>query len=227
MRTELADIHARLATWREQGADRVDPLRFALMAAMAQRAVRHDGVLRQRLDARLQELAEAYAGLLADPPGARPPRRADESPLKQLLAWLADAPRLDAVPQAAPMEPAGEEAPMADIAPMPVLDEFRQLWSRIRIDSLLRQCLDSLPEDAGPLHSRVLAYRAMTLMRDISPGYLQHFIAYADVLTWMEQLGGRAAIGSDVDGAAGVRKPARAGGGRRKGQPANPSPGQP
>ena len=73
---------------------------------------------------------------------------------------------------------------------MPLLDEFQQLWSRIRIDSLLRQCLDSLPEDAGPLHSSVLSYRAMALMGEVCPDYLQHFVAYTDVLTWLEQLDG-------------------------------------
>ena len=77
-----------------------------------------------------------------------------------------------------------------DTALMPALDEFQQLWSRIRIDSLLRQCLASLPEDAGPLHSSVLTYRAMALMQELSPEYLQHFIAYVDVLTWMEPVSG-------------------------------------
>ncbi|MNO06406.1 hypothetical protein D3C81_2281670 [compost metagenome] len=30
----------------------------------------------------------------------------------------------------------------------------------------------------------------MALMQDISPDYLQHFVAYVDVLTWMDQLSG-------------------------------------
>lgn len=223
MPTELPDVHARLAAWREQGADRIDPVRFALMAALAQRAARHDGVLRQRLDARLHELAEAYAGLLANPPEAKPSRRTDESPLKQLLTQFAAAPRWDAVPQTVPAARASTEAFATLAASMPVLDEFQQLWSRIRIDGLLRQCLDSLPDDAGPLHSRVLTYRAMELMRDVSPAYLQHFIAYADVLTWMEHLGGRAAASDDANASV-ARKPARARGTQRKNQAANPEP---
>lgn len=220
------DVHARLAAWREQGADRIDPLRFALMAAMARRALRHEGLVRKQLDVRLQELADAYAGLLADQPEATLPRHADESPMQQVLAQFANAPRLDGVPQAVSMAHARAETIVADIAPMPALDEFQQLWSRIRIDSLLRQCLDSLPEDAGPLHSRVLAYRAMTLMRDVSPEYLQHFVAYADVLTWMEHAAGKVVASGDADGAAMARKPARAGGSRRK-KPATTPPAQP
>jgi hypothetical protein len=222
MRAEPADVRARLAAWRQQGADRIDPLRFALMAALARRAERHGGALRQRLEARLQELAAAYAERLADPPGTALASGAGESPLRRLLGLFADAPRLAAVPSRAPAAQAAEtggQAPAIDVAPMPVLDEFQQLWSRIRIDSLLRQCLDSLSEDAGPLHSSVLTYRAMALMRDVSPGYLQHFVAYTDVLTWMEQLGDSSGADRDADAAAGARKPVRGGARRKKPAP--------
>lgn len=226
MRAEPAGVHAQLDAWRRQGADRVDPLRFAMMSALAQRALRHDGAVRERLDARLQALADDYAGLLAAPPAAQPPRGTAGSPLQPLLAALADAPRWDAVMPVATARPTGDTTPPSapdDAESMPVLDEFRQLWSRIRIDRLLRECLDALPEDAGPLHSRVLTGRAMAQMREVSPAYLQHFIAYVDVLTWMERLHG----GSDTDDVAGPRKPARAGGGRRKKPPANSLPDQP
>jgi hypothetical protein len=35
-------------------------------------------------------------------------------------------------------------------------------------------------------------------MRDVSPGYLQHFVAYADALSWMEQLGPVAPLAADA-----------------------------
>ena len=220
MAAEAGDVHARLAAWRQQGADRIDPLRFALMSALAQRAARHDGAVRQRLDARLQELADAYATLPPRAHAQESPPGTGDSPLKQLLGQLGSGPWLDAPLPAAATTPVGEpsdNAPIADIAaPMPVLDEFQQLWTRIRIDGLLRQCLDGLPEDAGPLHSSVLTYRAMALMREVCPDYLQHFVAYTDALSWLEQLGGSAAAGSDADGAASPRRPARTGGRRKK-----------
>ena len=202
MRTETTDVHARLDAWREQGLDRRDPLRFAVMSALARRAACHDGAVRQRLDARLQELAEVYAGLLARPPAAQPSRSDDASRVQALLAALAEAPRGDAVAPITVARPASDMpraiAPDA-VASMPVLDEFRALWGRIRIDRLLRQCLEALPEDAGPLHSRVLTGRAMALMREVSPEYLQHFVAYADLLAWLELLQGG---GSGGDAAA-------------------------
>ncbi len=220
MPTEAGDIHARLKDWRRHGADRIDPLRFALMTALAQRAARHDGAVRQRLEARLRELADAYAALPPRPQAMELPRGTGDSLLKPLLDQFGTAPRPDAPVQVAatlPPRETGDATPAADLAaPMPVLDEFQQLWTRIRIDGLLRQCLDGLPEDAGPLHSSVLTYRAMALMREVCPDYLQHFVAYTDALSWLEQLGGSAAAGSDADGAASPRRPARTGGRRKK-----------
>ncbi len=216
MAAEAGDVHARLEAWQQQGADRIDPLRFALMRALARHAARHDGALRQRLDARLQELADAYAAL--PPPTGLPQstHAAGASPLRQLLdrfgqARPAAAPAQAAAPAApAAADDASDAVPVVDLAaPMPVLDEFQQLWTRIRIDGLLRHCLDGLPEDAGPLHSSVLTYRAMALMREVCPDYLQHFVAYTDALSWLEQLGGSAASGGDADGAAAARRPTR------------------
>ncbi len=74
------------------------------------------------------------------------------------------------------------------VSPPVVLEEFRQLWDRIRTESQLRAALAPILDDAGPLHSSALLHRAMRLMADTSPGYLQHFLAYADALTWMERL---------------------------------------
>jgi len=141
------------------------------------------------------------------------PRSVGDSPLKHLLEQFGNGPRVDASlpsPVTAAGGEAGESTPAADIAaPMPVLDEFQQLWTRIRIDGLLRQCLDGLPEDAGPLHSSVLTYRAMALMREVCPDYLQHFVAYTDALSWLEQLCGSTDSGNDTERTAVARKPAR------------------
>ena len=48
----------------------------------------------------------------------------------------------------------------------PSLEEFQQLWGRIRNDSQVRRSMATVPEGAGPLHSSTLLHRAMTLMRE-------------------------------------------------------------
>ena len=208
---------AQLQAWRETGADRFDPPRFELIAALAQRAQRYAGSAREQLDARLSLLTDAYAQLVAVEVAEPAAKTRMESPLQSLLLQL----EADPLQYQLPLSTSNATAGNADTVDgneaslMPALDEFQQLWSRIRIDSLLRQCLDSLPEDAGPLNSSVLSYRAMALMQDLSPEYLQHFIAYVDVLTWMEQLGASSPQ-SSAGRAAGTRKPARAATSKRK-----------
>ncbi len=186
----------QLQAWRESGADRCDPPRFELIAALAQRAQRYAGSAREQLDARLSRLTDAYALLVAVEVAEPAATTSVESPLQSLLQQLQADPLQYQLPLSTSDAPAGENdsGEGTEAVLMPALDEFQQLWSRIRIDSLLRQCLDSLPEDAGPLNSSVLTYRAMALMQELSPEYLQHFIAYVDVLTWMEPVSGTSTV---------------------------------
>lgn len=183
-------VYARLDAWRTQGADRIDPLRFGLIDALARRAGAYDGAVRTQLEARLSQLLDDYAGIVQRHVPDTAAGEDAPSPLRQLITLLTTEPLQYQLPlnAAGRTEAAAEDT--GDGTALPVLDEFQQLWGRIRIESLLRQCLDALPEDAGPLHSSVLTYRAMALMQEISPDYLQHFIAYVDVLTWMEPLSG-------------------------------------
>ena len=51
-----ADLTAQLAAWHAQGGHRLEPVRFALVEALARRAADHQGAVRQVLDARLQTL---------------------------------------------------------------------------------------------------------------------------------------------------------------------------
>lgn len=94
---------------------------------------------------------------------------------------------------------------------LPALDQFQKLWSRMRTESQLRQSLQHAPENAGPLNSSALVHRSIALMRDLSPGYLQHFVSYVDDLSSLEQLGhGAAAQPRDVPQAATIGKRPRA-----------------
>lgn len=222
-----ATLQSRLEAWRAQGADRVDPLRFALMAALAQRAASHQGMLRQRLDARLAQLADGYAQRLAAPSISVTPV-VDTAPgrLRGLLEHIGNAasatlPEPVADPTTAVSATSREAAAAPVLEPLAALDEFQQLWGRIRIDSLLRQSQESISEEAGPLHSSVLLHRAMNLMRDISPAYLQHFLAYSDALSWLEQLhAGGSTQAAESGRATTARKVSRTATPRRRKSPA-------
>jgi hypothetical protein len=106
-----------------------------------------------------------------------------------------------------------------DLPELPVLDYFRETWSRFSTEKQLRQSLEQVPDNAGPLNSNSLVHRSLSLMRALSPGYLQQFLSYVEALSWMEQLvapaagtsmgTGAAPPAADVPRGAGARKAAR------------------
>jgi hypothetical protein len=73
---------------------------------------------------------------------------------------------------------------------LPVLDDFREMWSKISTERQLRQSLAQVPGNAGPLNSSSLVHRSLSLMHELSPGYLRQFLSYVDALSWMEQMAG-------------------------------------
>ena len=93
----------------------------------------------------------------------------------------------------------GTDAPLAPRAAAPVraprpepepelVDYFRDTWSRVSVSRQLRQSQAQLPGNAGPLNSDHLVHRALTLMHELSPGYLEQFFSYVEAMAWLEQL---------------------------------------
>lgn len=204
MTDACARVREQVDAWRAQGADRLDPVRFHLLDAMERRASRVAGEARRVLDARLSSLAEEYARLV----GAA--SRTDAAPMEPAPTPLGD---LQAhIAQVAGRNTTGAwpvEAPLA--FPLDVLDEFRRIWTTVRTESQMRQSMEPAPENAGPLNGSALVHRSIALMRELSPGYLQQFLAYLDDLSWIEQLhAGRATTPRDTGKAPAARKRSRA-----------------
>ncbi|MDR6204748.1 DUF2894 domain-containing protein [Paraburkholderia graminis] len=173
---------ATLDAWRERGADRVDPPRFRFIDALERRAATQCGETRRVLDERLAVLLDAYARQIAA--AERDACDGTESttgagPLVQLVAELHGASQ-------------HRERNHAAYPELPELDYFRQTWAKVRTDKQLRQSLQPAPGNAGPLNSSSLVHRSLSLMRELSPGYLKQFLSYVDALSWIEQLNGGA-----------------------------------
>ncbi|WP_213308778.1 DUF2894 domain-containing protein [Paraburkholderia sacchari] len=180
--TEQEGTRARatLDAWRAQGADRLDPVRYALIDALDRRATMHAGAARRVLDARIDGLLADYAGAIeraALHAASNPPGHAENAPTQgasahsTLTAHLGNADHL------------ARSGPPAEL-----LDYFREVWSHLSADQQVQQSLDQVPKNAGPLNSSSLVHRALLLMRELSPGYLRQFLAYADALSWLEDL---------------------------------------
>ncbi|OOG62884.1 hypothetical protein B0E46_11760 [Rhodanobacter sp. B04] len=204
---------AILDAWREQHADRMNPLRFHFIEALERRAAGHDGEARRLLDDRLSRLIGTYAGdleMAAFNAGASDSATTPCVPARGALGALLDhfanrAARhgddpatIDAVTQP------------ATLPTMDALGEFQKIWSQVRTDSQIRQSLEQVPANAGPLNSGSLVHRSLALMRELSPGYLQQFLAYVDTLSWMEQMSdGGALAAKEAPRAASARKRTR------------------
>lgn len=210
MSAEGSNARATLDAWREHGADRMDPVRFHRIDALERRAVGHDGVVRRELESRLTELLAAYAGDL-ERAATRTEADSDDSvadategaTLAELLG------RITRQAAARDGSMAGNDRPdHATFPELGALRDARKLWTRIRTESQLRQSLEQAPTDAGPLNSARLVHRSITLMHELSPGYLQQFLSYVDALTWMEQMGAGGVAAAEVESrvAAGVKR---------------------
>lgn len=184
-----SDIQSTLDAWREQGADRLDPVRFQFIQAMANRTIDLDGHARQVLDTRLAELIHQYRTRLdSDANTATPNTPSSKTPQVGTLSSLLNHLTALAAPNTARAF-AGSVGNLRERYPeLPVLDEFRSTWSRVSANRQVRQSEEQVHENAGPLNSNHLVHRTLSMMRDVSPGYLHQFLSYLDTLAWVEQL---------------------------------------
>lgn len=186
MTVDATQVRAMLDAWREQGAARLDPVRFHRLDALERRAAALDGDARRLLDARLATLADEYAQLVARTPAPAGP----------------DAPQAHAAPAHASSRGAlaglverlarDAQADRRGIDPE-LVDYFRATWAKVRTEQQYRQSLDQVPRNAGPLNSNSLVHRSLSTMRELSPAYLQQFLSYVDALACLEDLVGAGA----------------------------------
>jgi len=207
---EPGGVRATLDAWRERGAERVNPVRFRFIEALERRSAGHSGEARRVLESRLSELVEAYAGdiersALCDPDtgsaAASPENAPTRGALAELTAYIANHPR--ATDELGPR--------LSSYPELELLDYFREVWSKLSAESQLRQSLEQVPGNAGPLNSSSLVHRSLSLMRELSPGYLQQFLSYVEALSWMEQISGDEAPASkDAPRSGNAKKSVRA-----------------
>ena len=163
-----------------------DAVRARFAQALARRAGAHAGAARRVLDDRLASLMAALS------PTTEASRAEPASPARGALAELvAHAARETAAPVLGPAAKPRETSPHKAVtdaaAAAPTLQFFKRTWSRLSADQRLAQSLATLPGNAGPLNSHHLVHRSLTLMRELSPEYLERFVGYIDALQWLEQ----------------------------------------
>lgn len=175
-----------MAALRAEGAERADPVRWAYLDALARRAPDLSEAVREAV---LQRLGAALAAFPRRPaPGVGAgglPASPEPGPLAGLVQQLD---RLWAATGEGPA--AGSDGTAAHTAApteLKALRLHRSGWTRLRTGQQLSRSLAKVPDNPGPLNSHLLVLRALQQLQQLSPDYLQSFMAYAEALLWVDQ----------------------------------------
>ena len=218
----LAAVEAGCA----QGAALVDPVRFRVIEAMARRAGAQQGEARALMVRRVEAMLDELAAVTTPPraaeatePDARQATLAGLSALVNRLGRSSASRVLSSSPDPLPNAVRKADAPppsplsrTATMQPLKAVTAFKSTWSRLRADTRLREALAQVPAAAGPLNTSQLVNRTLQAMRDVSPEYLDAFMAHVDTLQWLEQASGtgdltpRAATPAEAKRRAGTRE---------------------
>lgn len=178
-----------LESLRAEGADRHDPVRYRYLEVMAERLPHQPPAVQQVLAQRLQQAVLVYAKQAgAACKGA--PQLPSQASTVEALSPLAQLNReLDARAQADADRVRIEGG--ASASHMKSVRQFSEVWSRISAEQQVAQAIDRGPENAGPLNPHRLMLRSLSLMRGLSPHYLQRFLSQMDSLLWLDQANSR------------------------------------
>lgn len=210
-----ADFNTLIASLREAGADRFDPVRLFYIEVLARRAIAHQGSAKRMLDAKLAQALAAFKerfdlarcdahetvnrSVTQYPHAANDLQRlfaaGDFKGLRRFIATLKaseqSASLAALVRQLEQHSPENADAHLEENSgPRPELKtirNFRSTWSKLSADNQVAQALKQAPKNAGPINSHMLVLRSLALMRDISPDYLNQFMSYANTLLCLDQ----------------------------------------
>lgn len=168
----------RLQPLRDAGAPQLDAVRWhyieTLAARMGTQPPKVQWLLQDKLAKALDEMQQRLAiG------AARGLELGRQSPPPSPLASL--------VQEMAPV--AGSVTPVTAIGQpgeSPRVRQFRKQLRKISVQKQVSRAMAQAPQNAGPINSHMLVIRALGLMRDISPDYLNRFMSHVDTLLCLE-----------------------------------------
>ena len=174
-----SDALALLQPAQATEAAQLDPVGWHYILVLAERTRNQTGPAHALLQAKLNTAVAQLQLRLAKPqtPSTLPSSQTP-SPLSALLQDMA-APSAQR-----PLSPSGHGR-----LDNPRVEEFRQQLGKISVQKQVTQAIAQAPQNAGPINSHMLVLRSLGLMRDLSPDYLNRFMAYVDTLLILEDSG--------------------------------------
>jgi len=180
-------------------AEPFDPVRLHFLEALARRIQGSEGTVKHLLEDKLARAMAAYQERVAQHTDAASDLQRLEIPPQP--AALAELTRTltQHLPKNAP-------ASMGSRPELKSIRYFRDTWSKLSVDKQLSQAIAQGPENAGPLNSHQLVLRSLSVMRDISPDYLNRFMSYVDALLWLDQADSMPMVKSSADNESGKKR---------------------
>ncbi|WP_090046579.1 DUF2894 domain-containing protein [Limnohabitans sp. 2KL-27] len=175
---EAAPTLPDLDAMRAAGAARVDAVGWHYIETLAKRSQAQSGPARFLLHAKLQEAVQRFNARMTT--AAHP--QGHPEPLPSPLATLLNDMGSKSVPQGS-----GRSAGWPSENPR--IQAFKKQLGQISVQKQVTQAMAQAPQNAGPINSHMLVLRSLGLMRDISPDYLNRFMAHVDTLRCLEEAG--------------------------------------
>jgi len=176
----------RLQTLQQAGAPARDPIGWHYLQTLAARTAAQSGTAQALLDNKLQQALDAFEARWQNAPALHAPVQAEPSPLARLLQEMRQGPA--AVSAGTAPAASRPEQPAPGLHPEnPHVRQFRRQLRKISVQKQVRQAIAQAPRNAGPINSHMLVLRALGLMRDISPDYLDRFMTHLDTMLCLDE----------------------------------------
>lgn len=176
--TQAETLDTEMERLRLAGAAGVDAVQWHYIETLAARSRNQSkqaqALLQAKLQAALAHLDMRMAAANQSP--AEPAAAITPSPMTLLLQEMAPP----------PATLSGKASFLEAHRESPRVQQFRKQLRKISVQKQVSHAIAQAPQNAGPINSHILVLRALGLMRELSPDYLQRFVAYVNTLMVLE-----------------------------------------
>jgi hypothetical protein len=212
----LSKLQQDLVGLRETNAHRFDPVRFRFIESLLERAATKRGPVQQVLENKVSAALTSYkadqhaAAAHIERLSAQTSAYSPQGSLAKLvgLRELLDQKQAPTASAMSALERTLTEQENLSLAgamftadmsaqrdgsrvtrgqrPLKAKQEMQVSQQRLSVVKRVELAIQHGPESPGPLNPQMLAIKALTSMRDLSPQYLSRYMNYLDALFWLE-----------------------------------------
>ncbi len=175
------ELEPRLQALLAANAPRLDPVNWHYLHRLSERFATQTPTVKTALRPKLEQLLNQIEQAVAQPDAST--SRAEPTPSRSALSLLLAEMGMPAA-LASPAQPAPQT--LSTLPESPRVQQFRKQLRTLSVQKQVRTALSKAPQNAGPINSHMLVLRALGMMRELSPDYLQRFMTYVDTLILLE-----------------------------------------